>query len=105
MSLRLLVTDDDPCLLGMYRRLFSTSTGLEVDYAASPAACRALLASGRYDLALFDISLGDPDEDGIGLLRWVRATRPETKVVMMSSQDSPEMVDRCLRLGAGSFAS
>jgi DNA-binding response OmpR family regulator len=105
MSFRLLITDDDPCLQGLYHSLFGRRAELEVDYAMSPAACRAYLARGRYDMALLDISLGDPDEDGLELLRLVRETSPQTSVVMMSSMDSPDLVDRCLSLGAGAFTS
>ena len=105
MTRRILVTDDDPCLLSMYRTLFAKQDDLAVDYAETPSACRTFMASRQYDLALFDIDLNDPSEDGFGLLRALRDASPGTGVLMMSSMDLGDTIDRCLSLGADGFAS
>lgn len=102
---RMLVTDDDPCLLAMYQALFSRLTGVTVDYAATPSACKKLLSKRKYDLALLDISLGDGQTDGFALLRDIRTKTPRTEVLMMSSMDGEETVARCKLLGATSFTS
>ena len=105
MTRRMLITDDDPCLLSMYRTLFAKQDGLTVDFADNPSACRTLMDSQQYDLALFDIDLNDPSEDGFGLLQALRNRSPGTGVLMMSSMDSGDTIDRCLSLGADGFAS
>jgi DNA-binding NarL/FixJ family response regulator len=105
MKKRILVTDDDPNLISMYRALLDPRDDVAVDYASTPSACKSLVASKTYDAAWLDISLNDPVEDGFTLLQLIHSRSPDTAVMMMSSMDNGATVDRCLQLGARKFTS
>ncbi len=105
MKKRILVTDDDPTLLSMYRALIGRQENVTADFASTPSDCKSLVASRTYDAAWLDISLGDPVDDGFSLLQLIHSQSPRTAVTMMSSMDGGDTVDRCLQLGASKFMS
>ena len=105
MNLRLLITEDDATLRRMYATVLGKLPGVDVDYASTPQDCHELLDHHQYDLALFDIDLKDPKEDGLDLLKWMRQQAPTSAVLMMSSMDDGMTVARCLDLGASGFLS
>jgi len=69
-DLRVLVVDDDPDTLEALRQLLEQA-GAQVAAAASTAEALAALSRGRPDVILSDI--GMPGEDGLSLIRRVRA--------------------------------
>lgn len=105
MKYRMLITDDDPCLMAVYRALFKSLPGVVVDYASSAGDCVRRLGSAEYDLVLLDINLGDEDQNGLDILGRIHATSPKTDVLMMSSQDTEDVVHKCHMLGAKHFTS
>jgi len=74
-----------------------------VDTAEDGLAAKKLLEKGGYDLLVSDIEM--PNMNGFELLAWVRknATTAGMPVVMLSSLESPEVVERCTRLGANAY--
>src|SRR5262245_43397722 len=95
----LVVDDDEPLARVMARTL--RSRGFECDVALSGAAARSLVASNDYALALLDVRL--PDESGYGLLEELRATHPNTAVVMISGVDDAELGQAALEHGAYAY--
>jgi DNA-binding NtrC family response regulator len=72
---RLLLIDDEPVLLRCYSRLLAQK--YEVDTAGNAAdALRLLLQNEPYDIVLSDLQM--PIQDGLGLLRSVRALQPSS---------------------------
>jgi DNA-binding NarL/FixJ family response regulator len=104
MTVKMLVTDDDPSLMQIYRRIFGSLPDVDVDFAMTDRQARDLIAVRRYDIAFFDIDLGAGGE-GVSLLEHLRNVSPSTYAVMMSSRDDFATVGRCLGLGAKAFAS
>jgi two-component system chemotaxis response regulator CheY len=104
MYQRILVTDEDPVLRLLYRRMLRGTGGfLRIDFAATKQEALDRVKTSGYDIALLDIELGETDHDGLEILRAIKATHGATKVTMMSSLLGEAVRDRCLELGAAGF--
>ena len=97
---RVLVVDDDEPLAKVMARVLR-SRGFECDFALTGSEARRLLETKDYAVALLDVRL--PDESGYGLLEELRATRPNTAVVMISGVDDPELGKAALEHGAFAY--
>jgi serine phosphatase RsbU (regulator of sigma subunit) len=97
---RVLVVDDDEPLARVMARILR-SRGFECDVALTGSDARRLLEGKDYAVALLDVRL--PDESGYGLLEELRATRPNTAVVMISGVDDPELGKAALEHGAFAY--
>jgi DNA-binding NtrC family response regulator len=65
---------------------------------------RELLARERFDLAFLDIRLGPYHKNGgIDLLKVIRDENPTTVVIMMTSVEDYETVEKCLLAGAADY--
>ena len=95
----LVVDDDEPLARVMARTL--RSRGFECDVALSGAEARSLVVANDYALALLDVRL--PDESGYGLLEELRATHPNTAVVMISGVDDAELGKAAMEHGAYAY--
>src|SRR5947208_271804 len=78
MKRRILITDDDRCLLTAYRALLGRDADLAVDFAQSAEQAHAFMDAHAYDAACFDIELCDESEDGMDLLAQLKREHPET---------------------------
>lgn len=104
MYQRILVTDDDPALRSLYRRMLQGTAGfLRIDFASTKQEALERVRSSGYDIALLDIELGETDHDGLEVLRAIKATHGATKVMMTSSLRGESVRDLCLELGAAGF--
>lgn len=99
MTTRVLVTENDPFLGQLYLELLGKLPDVQIDLAVSPKSFRELLGKTRYSLFLFDIDLGDPEENGIDLLRSLRGCTG-APIIMVSGRVDGETIEECLRLGA-----
>src|SRR5437868_11177194 len=99
-SERVLVVDDGEALAKVVARVLR-SRGFECDVALTGAEARGLVEVKDYAVALLDVRL--PDESGYGLLEELRATRPNTAVVMISGVDDPELGKAALEHGAFAY--
>jgi ActR/RegA family two-component response regulator len=103
MKQRLLIVDDD---LAITQQLFWTLSD-EYDVIAANDLQSALRRSLVYapEVALIDLHLPptlDSPASGIGLLEYLKAHLPDSKVVVISSADSATR-DACLQRGADEF--
>lgn len=97
---RILIVDDDA---GMHE-LLQAMLGSEdyvVDYAMSGQEALARLASSHYDLVLTDIRM--PGIDGLTLLNRIKEDKPETKVIVMTAESTPQTVIRAISEKAFSY--
>lgn len=97
---RVLIVDDEEPLARVMERVLR-SRGFEADVALNGAEARRLFETRDYAVALLDVKL--PDESGYGLLEELRATRPDTAVVMISGVDDPELGRAALEHGAYAY--
>lgn len=99
-ALPVLIVEGDQHMREMLQR-FLIQLGIEARTAIDIAEAQALQA--RYTFSVVLTELFWPHNDGLSLLRYIRATAPDTRVVMMSSFISHE-VQQCV-LAAGAYAT
>jgi serine phosphatase RsbU (regulator of sigma subunit) len=97
---RVLVVEDEEALANVMARTLR-SRGFECDVALTGAEARHMFEAKDYAVTLLDVRL--PDESGYGLLEELRATRPNTAVVMISGVDDPELGRAALEHGAFAY--
>ena len=99
MTLHLLIVEDDEfvlSLLGAYLQ----SGGFKVSLASSGREMLAMLDKDPVNLVLLDLSL--PDEDGLALLRQVRA-RSSVPLIVLTGRKANDDRITALELGADDY--
>jgi two-component system, NarL family, response regulator DevR len=100
--LRLLVVDDHEVVRQGLVSLLDRRAGFEVvAQAGSVAEAIAQAARHQPDLVIMDVRL--PDGSGIEACRDIRAARPETRVVMLTSYPDEEAVLSAIIAGASGY--
>jgi two-component system response regulator DevR len=101
-SLRLLVVDDHEVVRQGLVALLDRRSGFEVvAQAGSVAEAISMAALHEPDLVIMDVRL--PDGTGIEACREIRAARPETRVVMLTSYPDEEAVLSAIIAGASGY--
>ncbi|GAB4406535.1 MAG: hypothetical protein OHK0032_01570 [Thermodesulfovibrionales bacterium] len=95
MQGRILVVDDEPVVIKSCERIL-TPEGYSVDSALNGNEAIGKLGKDGYDLVITDLKM--PDMDGIELIRWIRASKPETGVVVITGYPSQESIKEALSL-------
>ena len=93
---RALVVDDESLIRWALGQALADH-GCQVTEAASAAEARAVLRTASFDVVVMDYRL--PDTTELELLRHVRRALPQSRVVMMTSHRTSEMVDQARHLG------
>jgi len=75
----------------------------EVDVAKDGLEAKEMFEKKAYDLVFSDIEM--PNMNGFEFLAWIRrsSTRKNVPVVMLSSLESPEVIERCKKIGATAY--
>lgn len=75
----------------------------EATLAADGIEAKKILETAHFDLIVSDIEM--PNMNGFEVLAFVKksATHKDTPVLMLSTLDTPEVLERCQKLGAGSY--
>lgn len=102
-SVRLLIADDHPLFRGAMREAV---TGLfdHADIAEAGSfdeVANLLERSGTVDLLLLDLSM--PGGRGFSGLMFLRAQYPGVPVIVVSANDDPATIRRCIEFGASGF--
>ena len=93
---RLLIVDDQAGIADVIQEAL-TGYNCVYDVADSGEAASELLRQHKYDLIFLDIAL--PGRSGIEVLKDVKATSPETPVVMMTGFFDGVLIEQASRLG------
>lgn len=96
-SARILVVDDEEIVCRSCERLLSEE-GYEVDSRQDPKEGLLLAEQNPYDVILVDLKM--PGISGMEFLRRIRATRPETVVVIMTGYAEIATAVEATKLGA-----
>lgn len=85
---RVLVVDDEPQICRVFQVLLGKDA--EIVTASDGAEATVLLSDGHFDAVLSDVVM--PRVDGVGLLRWIEAHRPELTehIVFISGALTPD---------------
>jgi CheY-like chemotaxis protein len=80
-SRRILIVDDDPQVLGLFTDILSEG-GYDVLAVASGKAAMQAIQHDPVDLLVLDLSM--PEPDGFEMLKVLRATKPDLKILVIS---------------------
>jgi DNA-binding NarL/FixJ family response regulator len=99
---RLVIADDHPLFRGALREAVSgLFTQVEIAEAGTFDEAAGLLESGDIDLVLLDLAM--PGVRGFSGLMYLRAQYPSVPVVVVSANDDPRVIRRCMDFGASGF--
>lgn len=99
---KILLVDDDPDLLDMYREILSElPSGPEVQTASSGSRALALLESDVYRLMVCDLKM--PKVDGLQVLSIVRRKYPQMRTLVLTSVADEQFRSRAYALGVDLF--
>jgi two-component system invasion response regulator UvrY len=73
----------------------------EIGEAASGNETLDKLRAGSWDLVILDINM--PDRSGLDILRYIRASYPDTKVLVLSGFPERQYAINVLKAGAGGY--
>ncbi|MCF0253341.1 MAG: two-component system response regulator OmpR [Duodenibacillus sp.] len=93
---KILVVDDDPRLRDLLRRYLGEN-GFAVSVAENGQSMNRLWLRERFDALILDLMM--PGEDGLAILRRLRAAKDDTPVIMLTARG--EDVDRIVGLEMG----
>jgi two-component system invasion response regulator UvrY len=101
---RVLIADDHAVVRAGIRQFLETDKSIsDIGEAASGREALEQLRLGKWNLLLLDI--GMPDRSGLDVLRQVRSTHPETRVLVLSGFPERQYALNVLRAGASGFLS
>src|SRR6185437_14715111 len=99
---RILIADDHPMVrTGLRALLAADRTISDIGEAASGAQALESLESGRWDLLILDINM--PDRSGMDVLRDVRSSHPNVKVLVLSVFPQRQYALNVLKAGASGY--
>jgi len=100
---RLIIADDHPLFRGALREAVSGLFALaDIGEAGSfDEVARLLERGGEIDLILLDLTM--PGVRGFSGLMYLRAQYPSIPIVVVSANDDPSVIRRCMDLGTSGF--
>jgi DNA-binding NarL/FixJ family response regulator len=102
MTIRILLADDQTLVRDGFRMILEAQDDLEIAAeAADGEQAVALAAEHRPDLVLMDIRM--PRMDGIAATRAITTSRPQTRVLVLTTFDLDDYVYDALLAGASGF--
>ncbi len=99
---KILIADDHAMVRAGLRQFLAEDRSItEIGEAASGNETLDQLRAGNWDLVILDINM--PDRSGLDILRYVRASYPETKVLVLSGFPERQYAINVLKAGAGGY--
>lgn len=101
LNKRILIVDDNVGFCNTLQKIL-TKFGYEAEVAHSRGEALAYLKKDIF-LFLLDISLPGSDEEGLDLLKEIKAYKPMTSVVMITGNQNYDFLVHCISAGAADF--
>lgn len=99
---RIVIVDDHPFVREGLKQLLAGQGDFSlVAEASSVNEAQAAISSHTPDVAVVDLALGA--DDGVELVRWIRTSYPDIRVLVLSMQDEALYAERLLRLGVSGY--
>jgi len=100
MNNSILIVEDDIVFCKLLDR-YLTGKFFKTQDAQTASDAMKLIDRASFDFAVIDYRL--PDHSGIEVLKYLRKEQPDTKVIMMSRFDDPNLVEEMKQNGAHTF--
>lgn len=98
---RLLIADDHPLFRSALREAMSGGSAIISEAGSFDEASKALETDSSIDLVLLDLNM--PGVSGFSGLMYLRAQYPSTPVIVVSANEDPTTIRRCMDFGASGF--
>lgn len=98
---RLLIADDHPLFRTALKEAVKEEAAEIVEAGSFDAATKALEDDSSFDLVLLDLTM--PGVSGFSGLMYLRAQYPAIPVVVVSANEDPATIRRCMDFGASGF--
>jgi DNA-binding NarL/FixJ family response regulator len=103
-SYSLLIADDHPLFRGALRQaVIGLFEQVDVAEAGSFEDISKILGGGNRDVDLILLDLSMPGVRGFSGLMYLRAQYPSLPIVVVSANDDPAVIRRCMEFGASGF--
>jgi len=103
-SIRILLVDDHPLILMGLQSMLDSQAEIEVVGAVNNGSAALEMAEKLTpDVILLDVIM--PGMDGVEVARRVKAQMPEIKLLMLSSDASPAVLESLMQIGIEGFVS
>jgi DNA-binding NarL/FixJ family response regulator len=101
---RILIADDHALVRAGFRQFLEADSSLrDIGEASSGTETLDRLREGVWNLVVLDINM--PDRSGIDILRHIRASYPDTKVLILSGFPERQYAIHVLKAGASGYLS
>lgn len=97
MSARILIVDDEEVVLRSCSRILADG-GYQIETQPDGIGALRKIGDGHYDLIILDLMM--PKMDGLEVLRRVKESHPEIKVIMVTGLAQEETAVQAMHLGA-----
>ncbi|MGA0532987.1 response regulator [Hansschlegelia sp. KR7-227] len=98
---RLLIADDHPLFRTALKEAMSGEAAAILEAGSFDEASKTLEADPTLDLVLLDLNM--PGVSGFSGLMYLRAQYPSVPVVVVSANEDPKVIRRCMEFGASGF--
>ncbi len=100
---KILIADDEECLLLAYKKLLS-GPGVQIDTAQSAPEAQHLLSLCIYSAVIVDLRLaGSADMDGINIVVDAHRIHPECKIIVLTAYGDYQIKECVIKAGATLF--
>lgn len=93
----LIVDDEEPIVLGLFRVLYQDNARFDVLAAKTAEIAQQILSENEIDVMVTDVRL--PGMSGLDLLVWASSESSSTRVIVMTAFDTSGLQERALRFG------
>ena len=93
---KILVVDDDPIVIRSCKKIL-ISEGYDIDSAANGQDAINILQTKDYSLVITDLMM--PEVDGLALINWIRNSKNQAGIVVITGYPSQETIKDALNLG------
>ncbi|MFI5176346.1 MAG: response regulator [Terriglobia bacterium] len=96
-KIKILVIDDEPSVVDAVK-LILNDNGYDTIVALTGRDGIEAGKRTRFDVTITDLRL--PDMSGIDVLKWMRTNDPSSRVILITSHSTPEVVKKAMNGGA-----
>ena len=100
---RVMIADDSDAIRQLLKDIVSLGKHELVGEAKDGVEAVEKFNTVKPDLLLLNLTM--PEKDGLTVLKEIKGTNPDAKIIILGGDDSKEMVNQCLEAGAVSFIS
>jgi DNA-binding NarL/FixJ family response regulator len=102
-GIKVLIIDDHPMVISGCRSLFAADPAVQIEEAGDAKSGQRAFVRTKPDVTIIDINL--PDVSGFELMRRIRKTAPDAKIIIFSMNNDPAFVVRAVDLGVQGYLS